>query len=252
MRSWIAALLPLVWLSIAHAETYGRDGYSVCLPDGWTTLDKGNPHALQDYCSICGLTSDQVRQLSCVALSPDSNATFAVASVPGAMPVDQAMLQQFIQEGRGRLSRLGVSALTGSIGRLAGRNALTFSCGSYRNGQPFRQWLIMVPAGRKTYIFACSSADQHWPRYEEEFKRILESAEISSFPTWLTVGAVAIAGGLLLAWMVRNRQARQAMQEQSRQSDRRAGEPLGCHCPPTPRAAEDPAFGPTLYKPPGG
>jgi len=225
-RVWVVAGVVLLGACAARAAEFtSPQGFSLSYPDAWAALSKDQTDevrkkAMSFFKNVTEASLDQVA----VMIGEESAGGFAananVVVTPGSAPLmekTEAELRQFVTE---QFSKVGLVLYDVQVEKTKVGD-LDVVSSHYGLKVPsvegtLRQWQVMVPAKRRTYILTCTSLEADQVKYQPVFTALVSSFRVTPGSWWedlldsdvFKYGVIGGLAGGAVAWLkLRKRRA---------------------------------------------
>jgi hypothetical protein len=221
VASWL--LIPGL---LQAAQYTDAEGFSLALPDTWAIAPKGETETLGQAPSPAAAgppaNAGQIALLASNSI-PGHSDNVSVVVQSGSIRPDEQLARDVQKESLARLRSMGVNVATlrASVARVADRDVIALNWSGTFPGvnEPIRQWEIMFPGWRKTYLVTFTASEKDYADMAPVFQRMADSFDApKGMPAWagdIALGVMVAAGAALavvaVVWLARRRKRHQAL-----------------------------------------
>jgi hypothetical protein len=218
----VASLLLFPGL-LSAAQYHDPEGFSLVLPDTWVITAKLDREATLG--ATTAVTSETVRaDASHTALLaynplPGHSDNVSVAVQNGSIRPNEQLRQELEASYPASLEKMGIAVASHSVtlARIGDRDvvSIVWSGTAPNLKEPIRQWQLMFPGWRKTYLVTFTASEKDYANMEPTFRGMAESFRApKGMPNWATDFAIGLMAGATAAlaaviWWARRRKRRQ-------------------------------------------
>lgn len=174
---------------VCAAKFSSQRGFSCEYPDGWTILSasqcRETVEALRPHVEDMDKLDENSIAMAVANTQPDEfQENITVAVFPGSLPISDERGRQYfnVLERQSLSMGLEVRNLQVEQNEFAGRRVLSATCDVTVPGEsePVRQWQVLMPGRRQTYIVTCAARACDFESFRPAFAKTIESMQIDT------------------------------------------------------------------------